>query len=196
MTGGNVAKKKPDNVALRQEAYHNQALAKGNAMERLRDAWMGVYQLQSALAAEDPARLKTDIEAPDIDLLLYAISTLRTNLTAVAIRDVSLMATESILDTTSGKAAAERWEGWLMAAPCWPELAKENWQEAINQASDLVVARLGDAGIVLDAQSVRDVKRMVCELQLSDVLPAALLERFFPADDVVEAEAPEPEGGG
>lgn len=178
MTAKSQKEKKP---AYRQEAYDSHVLDKGDVMERLREQWVALSQLEWPLTLADHEALRKAAEAIDTNLIRFAISTLRTQLEEAAVRDTSRLIAERVLDTSEAQESLKRWEAWLNAAPCWPALAKDNWAEAVRQASETVVETLAEAGVRLDSKAQAALSDQVGRLEIEDLLPRATIERLFPA---------------
>lgn len=174
--------KKSQIASLRQDAYTNRCLKQGNAIDRLREHWGVLYQVESAARDRDAECLQTATEALDLELIRYALSVLQTHLSEAAIRDCAHLIAESILDIAPNQPSIKRWEAWLTEAPFWPKLAKDNWREAAFQASEIVLAALRDAGITLADDVHQTLYREVYALQLTDLIPEALANEIFPVE--------------
>jgi len=173
-----MARKK--NPSLRQEAFSHPCLEDGDATERIHQQWVGLYQFTSPAILDEPEKLKQAVSELDLDLMRCSLTMLRRHLEEAAIRDCALLTAERVLDTSVGQESLERWERWLMAAPCWPRLAQENWYQSLGKSAEIVVNALADSGIVLDDSTRGDIEREIGMLQLSDLLTKELMERFFP----------------
>lgn len=175
-----------DNVALRQESFHNHTINRPGTYQRLQEQWLNLHQLEAAYNREDPDKIKSALRVVDFSLLGYSCGLLRSQLEKAAIQDCAQLAAERILDTSVVEAANQRWETWLSAAPWWPCLAQEYWREAINLATDLVVTALAESGVILNSASQRALENDICALELADLLPPEMYERFFPAESISE----------
>jgi hypothetical protein len=169
-----------EKASLRQRAFTDRCLQQNDVIERIREQWVGLCQFGSPSTLDDPEKLKQAANDLDLGLVQFSLTNLRTHLQETAIRDCALLAAERILDTSVTQETIERWEHWLAAAPCWPRLANENWFQAISKAADIVVNNLIDAGIKLNEESQGDLQREISMLQIADLLPMAVYERFFP----------------
>ena len=147
-------------------------------------------QVEMARSEGDLSEIAKKVADLDYDLVRYACLFLAGRAEAAAIHDCGELLAESVLDT-SGDGESDRWkrwERWLDAAPCWPQLAQGKWHYAVSQAIPLVVERLRKAGVTLNDAAVDDIERALSEIGLVDLLPPALFERFFPVGvgDVVK----------
>lgn len=173
----NSQKEKPP---YRQEAFNDHALDRGDAMERLRKQWVAVGQLEWPMTLANHDALRKAAGDIDTNLIRFAIRTLQDYLEEAAIRDTGRLIAERVLDTSEAQEALKRWEAWLDAAPFWPALAKENWAEAVRQAAWLVVETLSESGVKLDATAQAELAEQVGRLEIEDLLPKTMIERFFP----------------
>lgn len=178
--------KKNRTASLRQEAYSSRCLQQGNVIDRLREHWGALYQMEAALRDQDANALQAAAEALDAELIRYALSALQTHLNEASIRDCSCLIAESILDTAANQPSLKRWEAWLKEAPFWPELAKDNWREATLQAFEIVLAALGAAGITLTDEVQQALYREVYALQLTELIPETLAAEIFPEESDAE----------
>lgn len=178
--------KKNRTASLRQEAYSSRCLQQGNVIDRLREHWGVLYQMETAIRDQDANALQAAAEALDAELIRYALSALQTHLNEAAIRDCSHLIAESILDTAANQPSIKRWEAWLKEAPFWPELAKDNWREAALQAFEIVLAALGSTGVTLNDEVQQALHGEVYALQLTDLIPAALAAEIFPEESNAE----------
>lgn len=178
MTAQSQKEKEP---AYCQEAFDSHVMDKGDVMERLREQWIALSQLEWPLTLANHEALRKAAEAVDANLMRFAISQLRSQLEEAAVRDTSRLIAELVFDTTEGQEALKRLEGWLDAAPCWPVLAKENWAEAVRQAARVVVDTLTESGVQIDTKTQATLADQVGRLELKDLLPQATIGRLFPA---------------
>ncbi len=176
-----IAKSQKEKPTYLQEAYDSTCLKKGNAMERLGDQWGAIVQMEWTPTLSDHEALREAAGNLDVTLIRYALSSLLSNLEKAAISDTARLIAEHVLETSLKNEAVQRWEAWLGAAPCWPVLAKENWAEAVRQAAWLVVETLSESGVKLDATAQAELAEQVGRLEIEDLLPKTMIERFFPA---------------
>lgn len=169
-------------LTLRQDAFDDRSLMHDDAMERLHQQSVALYQLNSVTTRGDPEKLNEVVDSLDFDLVHYALSSLRAHLLEAAVRDGASLIAESILDTSVSQKSAEFWERWLTAAPCWPLLAKENWYQIAGKAADIVVSALEEGGTPLDGKTRGEIKNGVYALRLPDLLPQELVARVFPGE--------------
>lgn len=179
-----------DKVALRQESFHNHTINRPGTYQRLQEQWLNLHQLESAYNQEDPDKIKNALAEVDFSLVGYSCTLLRSQLEKAAIQDCAQLIAERILDTSVAEEANKRWETWLSAAPWWPSLAQEYWREAVSLAIDLVITTLADSGIVISRASQRELESDICTLELADLLPPEMYERFF-TEEIVSEEAAE-----
>lgn len=175
--------KKNQTASLRQDAYSNRCLQQGNAIDRLREHWGVLYQIETATRDQDVKGLQAATEALDPELVRYALSALQTHLTETAVRDCAQLISESILDIAPDQPSLKRWETWLTEAPFWPELAKANWRAATAHAFEIVLAVLSEANIALTDDARQALYRDICTLQLEDLIPETLAAEIFPAEN-------------
>lgn len=177
-------------LTLRQEAFDDRSLMDDDAMERLHQQSHALYQLNYLPTRGDQEKLKEVFDSLDVDLVRYALSSLRANLLEAAIRDGASLMAESVLDTSITQKSVDQWERWLTAAPCWPLLAQEHWYQICGKAADLVASALEDDGTLMDKKTRAEIEESVYALRLPDLLPHALVARIFP-EAVVKNEAAE-----
>lgn len=173
---------------LRQEAFDDRSLLDNDAMERLHQQSQALYQLNYLTTLGDPEKLNEAVDSLDVDLLRYALSSLRAHLLEAAIRDGASLMAESVLDISVTRNSVDQWERWLTAAPCWPLLAQEHWYQICGKAADLVASALEEDGTLMDKKTRAEIEESVYALRLPDLLPQALVARIFPeAVDQVDA---------
>ena len=179
-----TAKSQKEKPAYRQEAYDSTYLKKGNALERLGDQWGAIAVMEWSPTLSNHDALREAAENLDVNLIRYALSSLLSNLEKAAISDTARLIAEHVLETSLKNDTVLRWEAWLDAAPCWPTLARENWAEAVRQAAWLVIEALSKSGVELDETAQAELAEQVGHLEIEDLLPKALIERFFPEKPV------------
>lgn len=170
---------------FRQDAYTNRCLAHPAVLDQLQQQWIVIYRIERALACQDMEALPTAIHELNLELVRYALTTLRKHLTEAAIRDCADLIAERIFDTATDEPSVKRWEEWLTTAAVWPVLARENWGDALSRATDIVLATLGREGVALDRKAKETLLAEMAPLRLQDLLPESLLSEAFPeeADD-------------
>lgn len=176
-----TAKSQKENPPYRQETYDSPCLMIGDAMERLREQWIALAQMEWPPTLSNHEALRQAAGDLDVTLIRYSLSSLRSHLTEVAIRDTARLLAELVLDTSQTDNSLKRWEAWLNAAPCWPGLAKDNWAEAVRQAAWLVVEGLSESGVELDSTAQAELAEQIGRLEMEDLLPKATIDRLFPA---------------
>jgi len=167
-------------LTLRQDAFDDRSLMHDDAMEGLHQQSHTLYQLNSLTTRGDPEKLNEVVDSLDVDLVHYALASLRAHLLEAAIRDGASLTAESVLDTSVTQKSVEQWERWLTAAPCWPSLAQEIWYQICGKAADIVVSALEEGGTLLDKKTRAEIENGVYALRLPDLLPQALVARVFP----------------
>lgn len=177
-------------LPLRQDAFDDHCLAHGDAMERLREQIETLYYINSLAVREDPQKLRAGVEDLDLDLVRYSLTSLRAHLVETAIRDGATLTAESVLDPSVSAKVLDRWERWLMLAPCWPALVKQHWYQIAGAAAEIVVSRLEEDGLPLDDETQKEIRQGVYALRLPDLLSPVLIERCFPRE-ISEDEAEE-----
>jgi hypothetical protein len=170
---------KREKTSLRQDAYSHSCLGKGGLIERLRAHWGTLFQIEYALRENDADRLRTEVEALDVELIRYALGALNTHLNEAAIRDCGVLLAERVFDLAPEQPSLDRWKDWLSEADFWPSLAEENWMEATARAADEVLSVLDMEGVVMDDEMRRAIYRDVRSLQIRDLIPQDLADEIF-----------------
>ena len=165
--------------ALLQHHYHDWHLRRERFMERLAEQSQQLRLIESALLQEDQSEIITKVGELDLELLRYACYSMESRITEAARLDCAHLIADSVLDVSGGEVSGKRWENWMSAAACWPQLAQEQWNYALNKASDVIIERLESAGVSIDANSAKEIGREVAGLELPDVLPPETYARIF-----------------
>lgn len=169
-------------TAFRQDAYGSRCLQSDDALDRLQNHWGVIFQVEFALRQEDDAVLRTAVGELDLDLLRYTLSALKNHLNEAALRDCAKLIAERLLDTAPTQPTIERWKEWLTAAPMWPALAEENWNEAIGWAGDIVLTSLEQDGVVLNEEARHKLLSDMMSLRLRDMLSKSLAQELLPPE--------------
>lgn len=147
-----------------------------------------LHQLEAAVQRNNADNLHERAAVLDFYLLRYACALLKSRLAEAARLDCAQLIADSVFDVSEDDTAAEQWSTWLATAPCWSNLAFDQWHHAISLASEIVVDRLKTAGVYLDRTVIDEIDKAVADLALKDLLPKTTYERFFPTNsDQTEA---------
>ena len=162
-----------------QYQYNDWHFRQDRFLEKLGEQSQQLRLIESALVQDDPIEINTKVAELNFELLRYACYSLEKRITEAATQDCAQLIANSVLDVSGGEDSGKQWSDWLSAAPCWSQLAKEQWTVAICTVTDLVVEKMGDAGISLDPTVAKELDSKVAQLTIRDVLPTELFTRVY-----------------